>query len=135
MRGGSFNYLVGKQLHRIGNREAQRLGGFQVDDQLEFGRPLDRQIGRLVALENPPGMDARSAKGSWDVVTVTDQAAVGGILTKSINRRNRMARRERNDLIAPADKKSACADDKRTGPLPYKARKRHVDVTRGAGIE
>ena len=46
-----------------------------------------------------------------------------------------MARRECNDLIAPADKKTACADDERTGPLPHKARKCHVDVTRGADIQ
>ena len=46
-----------------------------------------------------------------------------------------MARRERNYLIAPADKKSACADDERIGPLPHKARKCHVDVTRSAGIQ
>ena len=54
------------------NGEAQRLGGLEVDDQFEFGRPLDRQIGRLVALENPPGIDARSAKGIRNVVAVTD---------------------------------------------------------------
>jgi hypothetical protein len=46
-------------------------------------------------------------KAGKRVISVTDQAAVGGILTKSVNRRNRMAHGKRNDLIAPADKKSA----------------------------
>src|SRR5262245_52852889 len=94
----SFYHLVGEQLHRAWDRQSERLGGLQIDDQLELDRTLDRKIGRLVALENPPGIDARSAKRIRNVVTVTHQAAVGGILAKSINRRNRMARRERNDL-------------------------------------
>jgi hypothetical protein len=130
-----FDHLISEQLHRAWGREPERLGGLEIDDQLEFGRLLDRQIGRLVALENPPGIDARPAKGIRNVVAVTDQAAVRRILTKSINRRNRMACRERYDLIAAAEKKSACADDERTGPLPRKARKCRVDVTRRAGIQ
>ena len=32
--------------------EAERLGGLEVDDELELRRLLDRQIGRLLALEN-----------------------------------------------------------------------------------
>jgi hypothetical protein len=85
--------------------------------------------------ERRTDIDAHPAKSIRNVVAVTDQAAVGGILTKSINRRNRMTRRERNDLIAPAEKKSACADDERTCPLPHKARKCRVDVTRSADIQ
>jgi hypothetical protein len=33
-------------------RGAERLGGFQVDDQLRFGRLLERQVSRLGALED-----------------------------------------------------------------------------------
>ena len=36
--------------------EAERLGGVEVDDQLECCRLLDRQIGRLGALEDPSGV-------------------------------------------------------------------------------
>ena len=46
-----------------------------------------------------------------------------------------MARRERNDLIAPADKKSARTDEERTGPLPHRVRKRHVEVAEGAHVQ
>ena len=38
--------------------EAERLGGLEVDDQLDFRGLLDRQIGWLLALENPAGVDA-----------------------------------------------------------------------------
>ena len=32
--------------------EAERLGGLEVDDELKLGRLLDRQIGRLGALQD-----------------------------------------------------------------------------------
>jgi hypothetical protein len=32
--------------------EAERLGGDQVDDEIEFGRLLDRDVGRLRAAQN-----------------------------------------------------------------------------------
>ena len=35
-----------------GTVEAERLGGLEVDDQLELGRLPHRQIGRLLALED-----------------------------------------------------------------------------------
>ena len=38
--------------------EAERLGGLEVDDQLDFRGLLDRQVGGLLALENPAGVDA-----------------------------------------------------------------------------
>ena len=41
-----------------GTVEAERLGGLEVDDQLELGGLLDRQVGRLLALEDPAGIDA-----------------------------------------------------------------------------
>ena len=44
-----FDQFVGAAEQRHWNSEAERLGGLKVDDQLEFGRPLNRQIGRLVA--------------------------------------------------------------------------------------
>src|SRR5262249_23275570 len=122
-------------LHRAWDREPERLGSLEIDDQLEFGRLLDRQIGRLVALENPPGIDARPAKGVRNVVAVTAQSAIRGILTKAINPRNGMPRREPYELIAPGEKKGAAADDERTGPAPDKARYRNVAVPRDAGIQ
>jgi hypothetical protein len=39
------------------NSEAERLGGLEVDDQLERRRLLDRQIGRFGAVEDLSGID------------------------------------------------------------------------------
>ena len=44
-----FDYLVGAQQERLRQCEAQRLGGLQIDDQLKFGRKLNRQVGRFRA--------------------------------------------------------------------------------------
>ena len=53
-----FDHLVGAAEQRERKREAERLGGIEVDDQLDFGGLLDRQVGRLLALENAAGVDA-----------------------------------------------------------------------------
>src|SRR5262249_47726423 len=39
--------LVGPQQQRRRDREAERLGGLEVDDELELGRLLHRKIGGL----------------------------------------------------------------------------------------
>ena len=41
--------------------ETKRLGGLQVDDQLELSWLLDRKIGRLGALEDLAGANADQA--------------------------------------------------------------------------
>ena len=51
-----LDHLVGAADQRQRNGEAERLGSLQVDDQLDFGGLLDRQIGRLLAFENLTGV-------------------------------------------------------------------------------
>jgi hypothetical protein len=42
----SFDYLVGAGEERRGHFEAERLGGLQIDEQLEFVGPIDRDVAR-----------------------------------------------------------------------------------------
>src|ERR1019366_4955549 len=56
-----FDHLVGGHEQRGRNCEAERLGDFEIDHQLVFGRRLHRQVGGLVALENSAGIIARQA--------------------------------------------------------------------------
>jgi hypothetical protein len=46
--------------------QAECRGGLEVDDQLKFGRLLDRQVGRLDALEDLSGVNADLAIGKPD---------------------------------------------------------------------
>src|SRR6516164_6951889 len=48
----SFDHLVGEREQPVGQIEAKRLSGLQVDDQLVFGRLLHRQIARLLAAQD-----------------------------------------------------------------------------------
>ena len=54
-----FDHLVSARKQGVWYVEADRLGCLQVDHQLELGRVLDRQLSRLLALQNaidvPPG--------------------------------------------------------------------------------
>jgi hypothetical protein len=49
-----LDHRVGKGEQLVRHVEAEHSGGLKVDDQLEFSRLRDRQVGRLVAFENPP---------------------------------------------------------------------------------
>src|SRR2546430_5422158 len=50
--GSSLDDLLGPDQQRLGNRQAECPGGLEVDDQLELGRLLDGEIGRLGAFEH-----------------------------------------------------------------------------------
>jgi hypothetical protein len=54
-----FDYIVGElsELHR--HIQAERLGGLEVDHQYVLGWCLHRKVGRLLAFENPAGVNAR----------------------------------------------------------------------------
>src|SRR5262249_11449279 len=50
--GESFDHLVGAQQERFRDRQTKRLGGGQVDDEIELGGLLDRDITRLRPAQN-----------------------------------------------------------------------------------
>src|SRR5438874_9405279 len=80
-----FDHLDGLLEQRGRHGEAERLGRLHIDDQLEFGRLLNRQIGRLGAFENLIDVAACTAEQIGYVGTVYDQSATGE-LSEEINR-------------------------------------------------
>jgi hypothetical protein len=49
---GLFDQLVGGSEQRGRNGESKRLGGLEIDDEIEFGRLLDRDIAGLRPAQN-----------------------------------------------------------------------------------
>jgi hypothetical protein len=49
----SFDHLVGAQQERFGDRQTKRVRSGQIDDEIEFVRLLDRDIGRLGSAQEP----------------------------------------------------------------------------------
>src|SRR4029453_5463859 len=47
-----FDHLIGSRKQFVGDGEAERLGGLEIDDQLILGRHLHGEIGRLFPLED-----------------------------------------------------------------------------------
>ena len=52
VEGRLLDHVVGQREQGRWDRYAKRPGGLEVDDEFEFDRALDRQIGRLGALED-----------------------------------------------------------------------------------
>src|SRR5215469_10553492 len=59
----SLDHFIRPRQQRRRDRQAKRLGGLEVDDQLEGRRLLDRQIGGLGALEDLSRVSTDQAKG------------------------------------------------------------------------
>ena len=83
-------------LWRLRHGEAESFRGLEVDDQLEFHRLLDGQVGWPFALENPAGVDAGKAICIDEIGSVTDQPTCGDEFTKLVARGNCVAGRRRN---------------------------------------
>jgi hypothetical protein len=58
MSAGSLDYLISSGQQRFRDGEAERLGGFEVDQQLELDRLDDREVGRFLSFENSAGIEA-----------------------------------------------------------------------------
>src|SRR5882757_6102232 len=79
-----FDHLVGTCEQGGRYFDADRFGRLRVDDELEPGRQLNRHVGRLLALEDAPSVDADLAKLVRKVRSVTHQPAGFGKLAPMV---------------------------------------------------
>src|SRR4051812_35885464 len=98
----SLDYLVGADEQRLRHGQTERLGRFQVDDQLEFSRMLHRQISRFRAVEDPSGVNAGLAAVGSEARSIADKSTGSGKFAQVIDRWNGKARCQFDELLTPA---------------------------------
>jgi hypothetical protein len=89
----SFDYLVGAAEQREWDGETERLCGLEVYNQLDLRRLHDRQVGRLLALENLPGVDADQTIIFRFIASVADYTAGRDKRAILVDCRHRMVKR------------------------------------------
>ena len=124
----SFDHLVCDQLHRGRDREAKRLGGLEVDDQLELGRPQYRKTGRAFAFQDAAGVTAELPISLRQLRAVAHQSAGDRELTPFIDRGDGLACSERDDLITVTIEEGIAGNQQRSGALCIEIRKCLVDL-------
>src|SRR5687767_14174046 len=82
----SFNHLVRAHQNGMRNGYAERLGGPQIDRELDAAGLLDREIGRLGALKDAIDVSRRPSKAVAEIRAVSHEAPNLRILPSSINR-------------------------------------------------
>ena len=110
-----LDHLIRSLEKRLRNRQSERLGGLEINDEFKSGRLLDWQIGRRGARENPADIGPSLVIHAGDARSIANQAAGRSEFTPKVDRRDRMARRQRHELVAPAGEKRVRADDERAG--------------------
>jgi hypothetical protein len=115
-----LDHLVGPQPNRWGHLKTKRLGGLEVQDHLELGRKLHREIARLRAAQNAIDIGGRATKVIYLVNSVGEQAAVSGKVRHGIDRRYVVSGRRRYDRRAMHDHEYIRHDDKAASRLAPK---------------
>jgi hypothetical protein len=131
-----FDHLVGAREQRGRNREAERFGGLEVDVQHDFGCLLDRQFGRLVALENPAGIDSGQAVRVGGIGAIAHQpTSRDKLVGYAPTRWDAVAGRQRRNLTRPAYEESVWSDDERSSLQLAKLGKGRLNVADGTGLQ
>src|SRR5262245_37948033 len=89
----SLDQLVSALLEVKRNVESERLGGLEINDQLKFGRQLNRKIARLLAFQYAGDIDAGTAISILGTSTVTHQPTGLRMLAVDVDCRNLVERR------------------------------------------
>src|SRR5206468_8162130 len=87
----SFDDLIGAGLQRERHVQPQSFGGPQVDDELELGGLLNRQLGWLGAVQNATDVGRGAAKQIGEIGAIGQQASARGKQPVGVGRRQAMS--------------------------------------------
>jgi hypothetical protein len=110
----SLDDLVGARNYCRWHVEAERLGGFQIDDQLVLGRVLHRQVGRFFALEDAIHVCCCAVVWINAIRAVRNKASFSSIEAVGVNSRQPMTLREHSDQLTVADCRGTGSNDEST---------------------
>ena len=96
--------------------EAERLGDREIDDQLEFGRLLDRQVARLRAAQNLVDIVGCAAKQVRNMRAVRHQPCRIDVFAQAEHRRQSCAQRQDVDAMAVGVGQRVAAHVERLAP-------------------
>src|SRR5437763_14407750 len=129
------DHLVGEGEQLVWNREAERPGSLEVDDQLVFGRLHHWEIGWLSALKDFAGVDTSLAKRIRNIGSIADQAASCGPVTQIVDRGYRVAVGQRVDKVAARGEERIGRHDKCVDLLLGNSGEARVDFAVATGID
>src|SRR5262249_61952413 len=93
----SLDHLVGEREQLLGNCQAERLGGRQVKDEIEFGRLLDWDIARLRPAQNLVGEFSGATVKVGQIWSIGNQTSRFHEFSKPAHHRQSRSERQRAD--------------------------------------
>ena len=130
---GSPDHLGCLEEEQWGDRDAEGLGGLEVDDEIELHGLDHGQIGRLGALEHPAGIDTQLTIRLVNTGAIAHQAARGGKAFRGTDGGHRVASRKRQDFRRIDGIQGVGVDEQRRNLVLRECCKRRIDVACGAG--
>src|SRR5215472_8724240 len=92
-----FDHLVGAQQERLWDSEAEGFCGGQIDDEVEFGRLLDRNVAWFHPAQNLVRNVTGASKHVWTVSSIGHQTSRFEIIPRAVHRRQPCAERHSVD--------------------------------------
>jgi hypothetical protein len=129
-----FDHLIGTREQVVRNFKAEGLGSLEVDDRLKLGRPLDRQVARLRALQNLVDECSRAPEQDEKVHPIGHYPAVGGEIGPPA-RRQSLLQGERGQCWSVGKQHRIVDDHERADALSCHRRKSLFELGRCAQVE
>src|SRR5262249_57003811 len=115
--------------------QTKRVGGLAVDNHIELGDLLHRQVGGLLALEDAAAVDADLTIGVDGTTAVARETARRDELPDRVNGRQGMISRQLSETLGLAVEQWIDADHEPLDAQLGHSCKNRVEVAFGAGME